>query len=143
MQLKSYFSGTVEAAMELARKELGEDALLVNARPAAPETRYLGTYEVVFGVIGGARPPFASEPSGKPAAPAPPAGLNRRARAGHARSRAREPGPGLEGDSITRDDRGGEDKHRRTASMVGDQPFASGRAHPYQRAFAERCTKIQ
>ena len=75
MQLKSYFSGTVEAAMELARKELGEDALLVNARPAAPETRYLGTYEVVFGVIGGARPPFASEPSGKPAAPAlPPEG---------------------------------------------------------------------
>jgi flagellar biosynthesis protein FlhF len=49
MKLKSYFSGTVEAAMELARKELGEDALLVNARPATPETRYLGAYEVVFG----------------------------------------------------------------------------------------------
>jgi flagellar biosynthesis GTPase FlhF len=50
MRLKSYFSGTVEAAMELARKELGEEALLVNARPATPETRYLGAYEVVFGV---------------------------------------------------------------------------------------------
>ena len=50
MRLKSYFSGTVEAAMELARKELGEDALLVNARPATPETRYLGAYEVVFGI---------------------------------------------------------------------------------------------
>ncbi len=50
MKLKSYFSGTVEAAMELARKELGEDALLVNARPATPETRHLGAYEVVFGV---------------------------------------------------------------------------------------------
>ena len=37
--------------MELARKELGEDALLVNARPATPETRYLGAYEVVFGVV--------------------------------------------------------------------------------------------
>lgn len=49
MRLKSYFSGTVEAAMELARKELGEEALLVNARPATPETRYLGAYEVVFG----------------------------------------------------------------------------------------------
>ena len=36
--------------MELARKELGEDALLVNARPATPETRHLGAYEVVFGV---------------------------------------------------------------------------------------------
>ena len=49
MKLKSYFSGTVEAAMELARKELGEEALLVNARPATPETRHLGAYEVVFG----------------------------------------------------------------------------------------------
>lgn len=48
MKLKSYFSGTVEAAVELARKELGEDALLVNARPATPETRHLGAYEVVF-----------------------------------------------------------------------------------------------
>jgi flagellar biosynthesis protein FlhF len=50
MRLKSYFSGTVEAAMELAHKELGEDALLVNARPSTPETRGLGAYEVVFGV---------------------------------------------------------------------------------------------
>src|ERR1700744_6299366 len=50
MKLKSYFSGTVESAMELARKELGEEALLVNARPATPETRYLGAYEVVFGI---------------------------------------------------------------------------------------------
>jgi flagellar biosynthesis protein FlhF len=38
--------------MELARKELGEEALLVNARPATPETRYLGAYEVVFGATG-------------------------------------------------------------------------------------------
>jgi flagellar biosynthesis protein FlhF len=51
MRLKSYFSGTVEAAMDLARKELGEDALLVNARPATPETRHLGAFEVVFGVL--------------------------------------------------------------------------------------------
>jgi flagellar biosynthesis protein FlhF len=50
MRLKSYFSGTVEAAMELAHKELGEDALLVNARPSTPETRSLGAYEVVFGI---------------------------------------------------------------------------------------------
>lgn len=48
MKLKSYFSGTVEAAVDLARRELGEDALLVNARPATPETRHLGAYEVVF-----------------------------------------------------------------------------------------------
>ncbi|MGH9592777.1 MAG: hypothetical protein ACRD5L_06775 [Bryobacteraceae bacterium] len=50
MKLKSYFSGTVEAAMDLARRELGEEALLINARPATPDTRYLGAYEVVFGV---------------------------------------------------------------------------------------------
>src|SRR5712692_466474 len=50
MKLKSYFSGTVEAAIDLARRELGEEALLINARPATPETRSLGAYEVVFGV---------------------------------------------------------------------------------------------
>lgn len=50
MKLKSYFSGTVEAAMELARQELGDEALLINARPATPETRSLGAYEVVFGI---------------------------------------------------------------------------------------------
>jgi flagellar biosynthesis protein FlhF len=50
MRLKSYFSGTVEAAVELAHKELGEDALLINARPSTLETRGLGAYEVVFGV---------------------------------------------------------------------------------------------
>jgi len=50
MRLKSYFSGTVEAAVELAHKELGEDALLINARPSTLETRNLGAYEVVFGV---------------------------------------------------------------------------------------------
>jgi flagellar biosynthesis GTPase FlhF len=44
MQLKSYFSGTAEAAMELARRKLGPEALLVNVRPAA---RYLWTYGVV------------------------------------------------------------------------------------------------
>ena len=60
MKLKSYFSGTVEAAMKLARKELGEDALLVNARPAMPETQYLGAYEVVFGLADGATAPLPS-----------------------------------------------------------------------------------
>ncbi len=57
MKLKSYFTGTVEAAMELARKELGDDALLVNARPATPETRHLGAYEVVFGTTSATAPP--------------------------------------------------------------------------------------
>jgi flagellar biosynthesis protein FlhF len=63
MKLKSYFSGTVEAAMQLARQELGEEALLMNTRAATPETRYLGAYEVVFGIparhIALATPPAA------------------------------------------------------------------------------------
>src|SRR5580704_12980686 len=56
MKLKSYFSESVEAAMQLARKDLGDEALLVNARPATPETRHLGAYEIVFGAAGGAQP---------------------------------------------------------------------------------------
>ena len=60
MRLKSYFSGTVEAAIELARRELGEEALLVNARPATPETRALGAFEVVFGLPDGYHPPEAA-----------------------------------------------------------------------------------
>jgi len=59
VRLKSYFSGTVEAAIQLARQELGAEALLVNARPATPENRYLGAYEVVFGTRAG---PIAATP---------------------------------------------------------------------------------
>jgi flagellar biosynthesis GTPase FlhF len=50
LRLKSYFSGTVEAAMDLARRELGGDALLIDARPSLAGTRHLGAYEVVFGI---------------------------------------------------------------------------------------------
>jgi flagellar biosynthesis protein FlhF len=50
MRLKSYFAGTVEAAMALARQELGPDAMLVQSRKATAETRHLGEYEVVFAV---------------------------------------------------------------------------------------------
>ncbi|MBI3471173.1 MAG: hypothetical protein HY013_07440 [Candidatus Solibacter usitatus] len=50
MRLKSYYAGTVEAAMSLARQELGEEALLMNSRPAPPEARHLGLHEVVFAV---------------------------------------------------------------------------------------------
>lgn len=49
--------------MDLARQELGDEALLVNARPATPETRYLGAYEVVFGIP--PRPAEASAPPSK------------------------------------------------------------------------------
>jgi flagellar biosynthesis protein FlhF len=48
MRLKSYFADTIEAAMTLAARELGEDALLVYSREAAAEAKYLGAHEVVF-----------------------------------------------------------------------------------------------
>ncbi len=48
MKLKSYFAGTVEAAMALAREELGPDAMLVHSKRTTPETRHIGQYEVVF-----------------------------------------------------------------------------------------------
>ncbi|HWE53164.1 MAG TPA: ATPase domain-containing protein [Bryobacteraceae bacterium] len=49
LQIKSYFAGSVQDAIEFARSEMGADALLLNSRPAPPEARYLGKYEVVFG----------------------------------------------------------------------------------------------
>ena len=50
--------------MALARQELGDDALLVNARPATPETRSLGAFEVVFGVLPANAPPLAERQNG-------------------------------------------------------------------------------
>jgi flagellar biosynthesis protein FlhF len=49
LQIKSYFARSVQDAIEHARGEMGADALLLNSRPAPPEARYLGEYEVVFG----------------------------------------------------------------------------------------------
>jgi flagellar biosynthesis protein FlhF len=46
--MKTYFSTTVEAAVELARRELGPEAMLVNSRPAPEEVKHLGRYEVIF-----------------------------------------------------------------------------------------------
>ncbi|PWU01385.1 MAG: hypothetical protein C5B51_23005 [Terriglobia bacterium] len=48
MRVKSYYSSTVPEAIALARQEMGPDALLVTSRPAPPEARHLGEYEVVF-----------------------------------------------------------------------------------------------
>jgi flagellar biosynthesis protein FlhF len=50
MKIKSYFSRTPEAALALARQEMGPEAVLVDSRKAPPETRHLGEYEVVFAV---------------------------------------------------------------------------------------------
>jgi flagellar biosynthesis protein FlhF len=50
LTFKTYLATTVEAALDLARRELGADALLVSSRPAPEEVRHFGRYEVIFGV---------------------------------------------------------------------------------------------
>ncbi len=48
MRLKSYFAPTVEVAISRARRDLGDEAMLVDSRPTSEQNRHLGTYEVVF-----------------------------------------------------------------------------------------------
>jgi flagellar biosynthesis protein FlhF len=50
MRIKSFFSSSVEQAIQEARQELGPDAMLITSRRSAPESRSLGAYEVVFGL---------------------------------------------------------------------------------------------
>jgi flagellar biosynthesis protein FlhF len=56
MRLKSYFAGTVESAICLARQEMGEEAMLVSSRKTPPEARHMGVYEVVFAAAHDAKP---------------------------------------------------------------------------------------
>jgi flagellar biosynthesis protein FlhF len=65
--VKSYFTSSIAEAIELAGAELGPDALLLNTRPAPPESGRTGQYEVVFGCQ-----PAALVGSGTPAATADP-----------------------------------------------------------------------
>lgn len=52
MRLKSYFAPSVDEAIERARVELGQDAMLLNSRKISQEQAHLGAYEVVFGITG-------------------------------------------------------------------------------------------
>lgn len=56
MRIKSYFASTVEAALSEARRELGPEAVLVESRHSAPESRKLGAYEVVCAVVSAGQP---------------------------------------------------------------------------------------
>jgi flagellar biosynthesis protein FlhF len=49
IRVKSYFATSIPDAINLARRELGANALLLNSRQAPPEARHLGPLEVVFG----------------------------------------------------------------------------------------------
>jgi len=48
MRMKSYFAGSVQLAMEQARRELGSEAILVTSRLAPAEAGKARQYEVVF-----------------------------------------------------------------------------------------------
>ena len=70
MKLKSYFAGTVDAALTLARRDLGPEAILVESRRAPAESRHLGQYEVICASLpaqaAGPPPPAAAPPGGPP-----------------------------------------------------------------------------
>jgi flagellar biosynthesis GTPase FlhF len=51
--IKSFFADTVAEAIREARKELGEEAMLLKSRRAQEDARHLGAYEVVFGATEG------------------------------------------------------------------------------------------
>ena len=59
MRLKSYYAGTVEGAIALARQELGEDIMLIHSRRTLREFAHLGAYEVVFAITSNPPPPVA------------------------------------------------------------------------------------
>jgi flagellar biosynthesis protein FlhF len=48
MQTKTYIASSVPAALDLARKELGDDAMLMGSKPASAEARPYGRLEVTF-----------------------------------------------------------------------------------------------
>ena len=65
MEVRSYYATTVEAALMLAKKELGADALLIQSTLASPEFSHLGKYEVVF--AGELQPQKVQQPAAPPA----------------------------------------------------------------------------
>ena len=48
MQTKTYFANSVPAALEVARQELGPEAMLVTSRPTPDHARQFGKLEVTF-----------------------------------------------------------------------------------------------
>lgn len=68
MRIKSYFAASVQSAIAMARREFGDGVTLVTSHAAAPDSRHLGEYEVVF-AIEDEEPKPAPEPIA-PSAPA-------------------------------------------------------------------------
>jgi len=63
MQTKTYFATSVPAALEVARKELGPDAMLVGSRPSPADARAFGRLEVTF-AFDDAQPGAREAPAG-------------------------------------------------------------------------------
>ena len=80
MRIKSYYAQTIPEAMERARVELGDDAMIIASNRTSGDTQRLGAYEVVFGVAdqGSAieKPALAPRTAASPH-PQPTAGLVR------------------------------------------------------------------
>ena len=57
MQTKIYFASSIPAAFDVARHELGADALFVRSAPAPGHLRHLGRFEVTFGMDSTPAPP--------------------------------------------------------------------------------------
>jgi flagellar biosynthesis GTPase FlhF len=75
MQTKAYFASSVPAAFEVARQELGENALLVSSKPSPPQARQFGRLEVTFAFDPqDAPPPSIRRPSASALTPAGPSG---------------------------------------------------------------------
>jgi hypothetical protein len=72
MRIKSYFANSVTDAINRARMELGQDAMIIASNRTTAEAERLGLYEVVFGV---ADTTPAAEPQKAP--PAASEGLER------------------------------------------------------------------
>lgn len=51
METKTYFAASVPSALEVARQELGPDAVLISSRPSLPDVRHFGRVEVTFGFV--------------------------------------------------------------------------------------------
>lgn len=64
MQTKTYFASSVPAALDVARKELGPEAMLLNSRPASADSRAFGRLEVTFAY----EPRKVEEPQSRPQA---------------------------------------------------------------------------
>ena len=74
MRLKSFFADTIEEAIQRAHRDMGPEAMLVNSKIAAPESRHLGAYEVVCAVDNESRSgasPFTSSRLEQPPVAAP------------------------------------------------------------------------